>query len=128
MAPTVRGLPVLLIQGKVRCQTRRSRLSESTIGVNLNPAEAPYNGAVNGTTTDTYPSLFSGLVYASDEFQVTGDLAIEGQLICGGAFKAALSSIAITYDNGSYCNPPPGFSTAAGARVLAGTVEQVVFP
>lgn len=126
--PPARGMPILLVDGKAKFVTQRTRLYESTINANLNPPGVPFNNASNATTTDSYPSVLSGLIYVSEDCSIEGDLAIEGQFIGGAKVNASKASIAITYDNGSYCNPPPGFSTATGARILAGTIEQVVFP
>jgi len=126
--PSAPGYPVLLVQGNVTLSGSTTALSESTIGVNMNPAGTPYpynggaGGASNTTTTDTYPSGISGIVYASGALS-TGfgsNNTVNGVLLSGGA-TTIYGTLTLNYDSTYNSNPAPGFAGAPQVGINIGT-------
>ena len=59
------NFPVLLVEGNltIKCTSADLTLSESANGKNYNPLGAPYEGAWDEDTTDTYPNEIRGLIH-----------------------------------------------------------------
>jgi len=93
------------------------------INYNFNPPGAPYpwpNGTTNATisTSDSYPSQISGLIYFSGDILIKGTSSI-GMVMTGGNANVNSCTITPNYDSTFSQNPPPGFydvpMTAASA-------------
>lgn len=119
--PPAASLPALLIRGGVEMKwDGGSALSEATVGVNLNPAGTPYLGGSDNDTSDTYPGVIQGLVYASGGFYASSTCTMEGTVVAGGSITAG-AAINMTYRPVDRNNPPPGFAGGNGVRIVPGT-------
>lgn len=126
MDPVVSGWPVLIVQGEIEFRMIGNDLTESTAGANLNPPSAPYRGASDIDTLDTYASALNGIVYASGNVlsDASNRCTIRGALITGGRANLAGEF------NLRYCiNPavaPPGFRAGTGFKIRPGGWARVV--
>jgi len=130
-APAVSNYPCLLVQSAIgssfALQYTNAAISESSIGVNLNPPSTPYNGISNTTTTDAYPSVIAGLVYCSGALSVANYVTIKGVLVVNGGLTWTSGTMSLTWDNLYSHNPPPGFyQTPVPMVVVSGSLAQVV--
>lgn len=114
-APAVSNYPCLMIQGgTLTMNLGTATLNEGAPIPNLNPSGTPYpypSGASNTTTTDTYPSIISGLIYTSGNAQITGSCAIQNLIVAGTLQISGgpAATISPTYNSIYYSNPPIGF-------------------
>ncbi|GJM26702.1 MAG: hypothetical protein DHS20C16_31170 [Phycisphaerae bacterium] len=119
--PAIPNYPAALVQGNFDFAFDGGvMMSESVIGVNLNPVGTPYNGAEDAALDDEYPSRIQGIVYATSG---TGFLSntpyLEGVWLSGEMFGAiGNSNGTINFSKRYYQEPPPGFG--------AGPYEPVV--
>ncbi|MCA9261136.1 MAG: hypothetical protein KDA61_18100 [Planctomycetales bacterium] len=125
----ISGFPALLVDGKLQFRMSSQPLNESTLGVNLNPVGAPYEGVEDGDQVDTYPSEINGLCYASgsialawqmDQTQVRGVLASPSCSI--------MSRLNVTYDGSYLTAPPPGFAHGDELQVIPGSWTRQAAP
>lgn len=107
-APAVSNYPCLMVQGNIKFNIPSGSLSEGTAATNFNPPGTPYNGVSNTTTTDTFPSQFQGLVYASGNLTNAQNFTLNGVVIAGGQFTSS-GTFSPTYAATYYNSPPPGF-------------------
>lgn len=84
LAPFSPELPALIVQGNLEISLASTEAREQTLGVNFNPAGAPYRGSTDSDTGDSYPVSIDGAVVATGSIRVTTSAAIHGQLIAGG--------------------------------------------
>lgn len=106
--PAVEGYPSLLVRGGIELNTLSSALSEATEVVNFNPPGAPFAGVTDSDKVDTYPSRFTGLIYATGDVSVTGTLRASAPLLVGGRLTVT-GSIDSSYVDGDIPLAPPGF-------------------
>jgi hypothetical protein len=106
--------PVLLVGGSIGFATSAGDLSESFIGVNLNPAGAAHHGTTDADTSDFYPSMFEGIVYVNGDLKSSGFTTVEGSLIVRGSaeFTERVVLRAFPPDR-----PVTGMSEASGWRL-----------
>lgn len=129
--PAVANYPALLIQGGwFELATQDTPLDEAARGVNFNPAGSPYQGSTDSDQTDSYPSLFKGIVYGSGDVNVTANHPqIDGVFITGNQIKVSSGlSLTVTYDPLYMFDPPPGFSQGNGISVKPGSWQWDVAP
>lgn len=82
--PAKPGMPALVVDGKLILSFSRFALTERELGVNLNPAGSPdENGSTDSSQNDSYVPALRGLVFASDDITVSGDVSIFGCLLAG---------------------------------------------
>lgn len=125
-APATAGYPLVVIDGSATVSfDSAATLSEATLGVNFNPAGAPYGGVTDSDTADTYPSEMRGLVYVSGTLTASGAPKVVGAVVVGGAVYSS-GSLTLQYDSTIYSSPPPGFTGASRLKVAAGSWQQVV--
>lgn len=108
-----------------------STLSESAVGMNLNPAGTPYNGVSDTDKVDTYPSEIRGVIHISgllSSIQIGPTITIVGTLISETSLSFA-SGVNISYDPQVLQNPPTAYRTgAAGMDPIAGSWKWQVLP
>ena len=124
-SPFVANYPTLLVQGNFKISITGSLVESGTPSVNFNPAGAPYNGATDSDTTDSYTTELQGLVYISGSLSTTTNLVVNGVLVCGGTLSTS-SNLTTTYSNVFANNPPPGFGQAPKLLPMSGTWLQSV--
>jgi hypothetical protein len=114
------GYPALLVSGDMTLNMDSTDLTEGA--GSMNPTGAPYRGVTDTDTTDTYPSMISGLVYVSGNLTISGSTTIYGPV---------LSVKAISFSGTPVLYPvmpsptPPGFSTAGGFVPVSGSWARV---
>lgn len=126
----VSNFPILLVEGEMEFALRSSPLSESDLGVNLNPPGTPYRGVEDGTTSTVYPSLLQGLIYTSKKIElkdIFGEQVIYGQIITDSEIKTT-GDLRIQSRDIYRLNPPPGFSSGSGVRVINGSLRRIATP
>lgn len=125
-SPATAGYPLVLIDGSATVSfDSASTLSEATLGVNFNPAGAPYAGVTDSDTSDSYPSEMRGLVYVKGSLTTSGSPKIIGTAVVGGGVSTT-GSLTLQYDSTIYASPPPGFTGSSVLKVVAGSWQQVV--
>lgn len=125
--------PALVVHGNLVLRHRSNGdLSESSEGVNFNPAGAPYGGVEDADQTDTYPSEIRGLVHCTgtlaweQDGRVVGCVVSEsGQLLTAVDLKG---NNEITYNPKIVERPPMGYSTTPLMTPRPGTWTQVILP
>ena len=93
--PAVYNYPVLMVQytsgsPPFNIAPTSGALSEASLGVNLNPPGTPYpfiGGNANSTTTDSYPSQISGLIYSSSNLTLYNSPSIFGVVIANSQIQ-----------------------------------------
>jgi type II secretory pathway pseudopilin PulG len=128
--PFIANYPSLYIDGDIDIDTRWGNFSESSIGTNLNPVGAPYQGSTNSTQNDIYPSRIDGLFYTRGEVWLEYDCELE----IDGVFRPweittnSDTSLRINYNSDIAANPPPGFRQDTIMRPIQGTYQRVATP
>jgi len=132
MEAAAANLPAFMTDGKVLIRLSSTGLSESSLGMNLNPPGSPYPyqaGAgtfTNATATDSYPTSISGLVYAKDDLTIDGNTTINGVVVGNGAITVGSTSLTLRYNNFYLNNPPPGFTRGTVVmKPVPGTWQRV---
>jgi hypothetical protein len=122
MEPAFAGLPSLVVGGDVEMEQTSADLLESSAARNLNPSGAPYLGATDADTLDSYPSLINGLVYVDGSLNVSGSVTILGQLFVSGELKVN-EQLIIRPDPIETANAVPGFSMPTAMRLVPESVS-----
>lgn len=99
-------------------------LSESSLGVNFNPASTPYNGESDSDTADSYPSEIRGVIHTvgllpsvtiGSSANIVGTVVCEGAVTIGGGAR-------ITHDPQLLITPPAAYRTGpSGMSPVAGS-------
>lgn len=84
LAPASPGLPALIVEGDLEVDLASTEAREQTLGVNFNPAGAPYRGSTDSDTGDSYPVSIDGAVIVTGSIRVKTGAAVYGQVIAGG--------------------------------------------
>jgi hypothetical protein len=114
--PAVSNFPALMVDGSLALDFHGdATLDEAVRDVNYNPPGAPYEGEVNLTKNDVYPSRIKGMVYADRDVYFIDDTPQVHGLIVAGNYAMRTSSsgrctVTVTYDPIYRDHPPPGFS------------------
>lgn len=124
MEPAVAGYPCLVAQGNMRIDVDPDNLREQDVNRNLNPPGDPFAGSSDSLIDDTYPSLFSGVVYISGDVEVTKTFAVEGAAVVGGRLTTNNGALFLRYKQPSL--PPPGFQVGSPFTVDRSSWAQVV--
>jgi len=119
--PAMPGYPALLSDSSIAISfSNGTGLSESTYGINFNPAGTLYpfvGGTTNVTASDGFPSVINGLVYSGGNLTLLSPTAptFNGCLVTAGQLVLNATSVNIIYGNASCVIPPPGFSASLPA-------------
>jgi hypothetical protein len=117
--PAIAGYPALLADQAIAISfNSTAALSESTLGVNFNPAGTPYpysGGSANTTVTDAFPSIINGLVYCGGNLTIASAAKFRGSVITAGQLNLNATSTTLSYGNDAFVSPPPGFTTSLPA-------------
>ena len=82
--PAKPGMPALVVDGDLVLSFSRFGLTERELNVNLNPSgTADENGSVDSSMNDTYLPEIRGLIFASGDVTLVGDLRLNGTVISG---------------------------------------------
>jgi hypothetical protein len=132
LQPISNDFPALIVDGDIEFRfSSATALSEATVGINLNPAGAPYQGQTDTDKTDTYPSEIQGLVHCTGDINWTSDNIIRGAVISEGtdssdAFKIDTAKATIVYDGTIYNSPPQFYTSQVKMIPQANSYKQVV--
>ncbi len=125
--PAIANFPALMTQGLVEMQWDRNfPLSEQSLGINFNPAHTPDNGISDNDTSDSYPSMISGLVYIDGNLAVTQDSKLTGVIVVTGTVLVD-KKISLNYQSTFLDSAPPGFAAGADMQIVPGTWKQVAY-
>ncbi|MCX5691812.1 MAG: hypothetical protein NTV94_18800 [Planctomycetota bacterium] len=110
-------------------------LSESALGVNLNPRGSPFNNDENTTLTDSYPSRINGLVHVifpagnpgGSDVLIGNNATLHGTLLCTGAVTFPASGATLAFNDALYNDPPDGYYTGS-MQIIPGTWMRVAAP
>lgn len=122
MAPAQTGLPTLLVNGPLEVNLSNTQVSEASAGRNLNPPGAPFAGATDGDTTDSYPARIEGLVHTTGEFRTGGaaSATINGAVLTRGAARFGRQTI--FFANAALdATPPAGYRTGPAYLLRSGS-------
>lgn len=120
------GYPVLIVDGPLEILLAKEDLDESDHGVNFNPVGSPSNGVEDSDQVDTYPTRISGLIYCNNSVSITAPLELAGLIVARQV--RCYDWTLIVHDRSYYDNPPPGFGTVQGYRIVGGTWRRAVNP
>lgn len=82
--PAKPGMPALVVDGDIVLAYSRFGLTERELGANFNSSGSPdENGSTDTSMNDTYLPEIRGLIYASGDITLAGDLRINGTVISG---------------------------------------------
>jgi hypothetical protein len=124
--PPALHFPALMVQGNLNMAWNGTGVvSESAVGVNLNPAGSPYADVTDADQSDNYPGVISGLIYVSGNLQVTSECTLDGVTIVGGIATIS-ANLNLTYCSAHAVLPPPGFSGGSVLRVVPRTWKRAV--
>ncbi len=125
--PAIANYPSLLVRGNAELAITNIALMEdpAVYDTNYNPAGTPYQGVQDTDKLDSYPSIITGLVYASGDLTTRTYVRIDGVLVAGNTLTAQ-DNLSLTYRSTFYDNPPPGFGAAPEMVVSPGTWKQLV--
>lgn len=131
--PARSDYPALIVDGNLVLQSDSTAgLSESSAGVNFNPAGAPYQGATDSDMTDTYPCEIGGLVHVKGTVTLDQNSLVRGMIICeSGALADAVyvrGNASVVYTASLATSPPMGYTKSVTMAVEAGSYKQVVLP
>lgn len=120
LQPAHDWMPSLLVQGNITFQGNITNLSESDLGINLNPAHTPFGFQTDSDTSDDYVSRITGVSYASGN--ATFSLVRQrfaGTFIAGGDIRIqGAVSVDINYDPSVATLPPYGFFEDTGGLAI----------
>jgi hypothetical protein len=126
-------LPILVVRGSdvaVTLGAPPTRISEESLGDNLNPPGMPYNGDEDALLDDTYPSELRGLIHVINESPATTTLRnkvrIRGTVIAHGDISTLDATV--THDEALYRNPPEGYTAAGRMTPVPGTWRRDQLP
>jgi hypothetical protein len=131
MQPHRADYPALIVTGDLTlAMDSAALLSEATAGVNFNPPGAPFGGASNATTTDSYPAELHGLVHAQGWLEFTHNTRIRGCVIAESSVSGVRvrAKPEVVYDPAMQTAPPMGYMKSVTMSVVPGTWTQVVVP
>jgi hypothetical protein len=107
-------------------------LSESTAGVNLNPAGVPYQGVTDSDTTDTYTCEIVGLIHTRGALTLNSSPRVRGVIIAESTAGSDAVDVGgtpqITYDPTLWASPPMGYMKSVTMSFQPGSWRQVVLP
>jgi Tfp pilus assembly protein PilX len=123
--------PALIVDGNAVFQyDSNTRLSETTLATNFNPAGAPFEGSEDADMADVYPSELRGLVHVTGTVRLTNTAMVRGCLLCCPANTTdALvcdGTNEIVYNSALSTNPPQGYTSAVKMLVQPGSWRQMV--
>ena len=126
----VYNFPALLTNDKLTIKMSSAGLSEAGLGFNFNPAGTPYpfiGGTTNATTTDSYPSRITGLIYSTKDLEFSNTPNITGVVIANEKIDVKATSLNLSYGNTYLNDPPPGFDVGTiTMKVVPGTWQRTV--
>ena len=127
--PAAPHLPALLAEGTINLSLFDYGLSESTYGINFNPAGAPYANQSDNDARDWYPPRFKGLIYATDSVILKYDplayVVATGCLITNNLVVRDV--LDFTYDPRHRNVPPPGFARGSQLRPIPRTWQREAY-
>lgn len=128
--PAVANYPSLYINGDIEIESRWGNFSEATLGINLNPDGAAYQGLTNSSQTDIYPCRIDGIFYCRGEveFKYASELEINGVFVAAEVSYNSETSLRVNYDRQIAANPPPGFRQDNIMRSIPGSYRRVATP
>ncbi|MFI4882916.1 MAG: hypothetical protein ACIAQU_10070 [Phycisphaerales bacterium JB064] len=120
LQPAFDWMPSLIVDGGVTFMGSSSGPSESTLGLNLNPAHTPYLLESDADTSDSYPGRIEGVSYISgDAVFAYPRQNIYGTMIIGDdAIIYGSTTVSITYNPRVATMPPVGFFEDEGGLAL----------
>ena len=107
--PFGRNFPALISKEAINDLTAVSSLSESSIGVNLNPTDTPYLGSADTDVSDTYPTVLSGAIVSFRDISLDGVALLTGPVISNQKLVVKSSNLTINFPSDMLMNPPPSF-------------------
>ncbi len=107
--PTGRNFPALIANTSIEESTSVASLQEDTIGINANPASAPYRGVSDNDTSDSYPSLISGAMVSTSDILLRGVSELSGPVVSDSEIEVRSTDLKINFRSDMILNPPPGF-------------------
>lgn len=127
--PAVENYPVLLVHGNlsINLDPTGADLLEGDKTGNFNPPGTPYDGVEDSDTTDSYPSLITGLIYVSGDISTEARVAVEGVVVIGNSLIVTTgATVDLKYESIYYDSPPPGFYDIPNMIIADRSWKQVV--
>lgn len=126
----VYNYPALLTNNTLNIQMSSTGLSESSLGINLNPAGTPYpytGGVSNTTATESYPSRITGIVYSTNDLKFSASSSVTGVVMAADDIYVNATSLTLNYGSVYLNDPPPGFDAGTiSMKVVPGTWKRTV--
>lgn len=125
--PGPTGAPIMIIScpGAIAALAGSNTwLTESSAGVNLNPASTPFQGSSDTNTTDDFPPQYHGIIHvingSSGSVTLNANFYLVGTLITDSPVKTTAETTLIQ-DPTMYANPPFGYQVGNVLSEVAGS-------
>ena len=132
--PGPAGGPILVVSGQstqVTISGSNNWLSESAVGINLNPAGTPYQGTTDSDLTDDYPPQFRGIIHimggTSNTVTLNNNAYVVGTVIADCPVQTA-AQVTVIQNPSIYANPPLGYATGNAMAEIPGTFRWDTLP
>ena len=110
--------------GDVKISGSDTWLSESSAGVNLNPASTPFEGVSNAVATDDFPPQFRGIIHcilgSSGTLELAANYYGSGTVISDCPVKTTAMAT-LLQDSSIYASPPMGYAVGDALTLVPGT-------
>jgi len=129
LEPATPDQPSLIIKGNADILFVRQTFSESSLGRNFNPAQAPVDGVSDSSIDDQYASEIRGLVHVTGKVTLKQTAFIRGALLCESTAATDAVRIedtpSIVYTPALATKPPMWYTTSVPMAIQRGSWKQV---
>ena len=122
---------ILVTDSPIVFEDLTATLSESARSTNFNPPGTPFRGQTNNNTSNIFPTYFRGLIYTSDDIDITPPsddthFRLTGTLL--GKDIALHGPVSVTKLDGLVRSPPLGFTNLIPMEFVRGTYRRLPSP
>ena len=124
--PTGRNFPALIANAPIDDLTSVANFSESTIGINANPASSSILGISDTDASDSYTGVIAGPIVSTMDILLNGVTALSGPVMSAQNIRVTASNLNINFDSDMILNPPPGFfADPPKMRLITSSIQTV---
>lgn len=132
--PAESGLASIVVRGSMIFDVKTTDvLRETTLSTNFNPAGAPFAGAADADTSDTYSPWLKGMIYATGNLSFDAVMSnsttrgFRGAIMAGGTISIN-NVMDVDWDAGLATSPPLGFEGCVERLAATGVRREAASP